>query len=43
MQRRIIAVTWWLFALAVLCFPIGIVAQRVASHTYVTPLVLIPD
>ena len=42
MQRKIIIAGWWLFALAVLCLVMGIVANRIASHFYITPLVLTP-
>lgn len=42
MQRKIIMAGWWLFALAVLCLVMGIVANRIASHSYITPLVLTP-
>lgn len=40
MQRRTIIAGWWLFGLAVLCLVAGIVAQRISSHAYITPLAL---
>lgn len=40
MQRRIIIAGWWLFGLAMLCLVAGIVAQRISSHAYITPLAL---